>query len=236
MHSGGVATERPALVPRHLIWPVAIVAAVCAAGVATLGLVFGHDRTGSAFDQKVYWAVYKGFVGERGVLRAMLTPTEPVLLIVVIMLVVMLAVARRRPRLAVLAVAGPLAAVLLNSAVLKPLFGRTINNGSLAFPSGHTAGLVAVLTVLIIAVISGVRPPWRKSVTSLVIVGASVITGVGSTALIGMKYHYVTDTFGGFGVAVATVLGLALAIDQVTLKRARMTALRNETATSGVAL
>jgi membrane-associated phospholipid phosphatase len=148
----------------------------------------------------------------------------------------MLAVARRRPRLAVLAVAGPLAAVLLNSAVLKPLFGRTINNGSLAFPSGHTAGLVAVLTVLIIAVISGVRPPWRKSVTSLVIVGASVITGVGSTALIGMKYHYVTDTFGGFGVAVATVLGLALAIDQVTLKRARMTALRNETATSGVAL
>ena len=36
----------------------------------------------SSFDQSVYWLVYKQFVGERELLRVMLVPTEPVLLIV----------------------------------------------------------------------------------------------------------------------------------------------------------
>jgi membrane-associated phospholipid phosphatase len=210
-----------------------VISAVCALVVAGLGLLFGRQQVGSSFDQTVYWVIYKQFVGERGLLRAMLVPTEPVLLAVVIGLIVMLAVARRRPRLAILAVAGPLVAVGLNSVVLKPLFGRTID-GSLAFPSGHTTGLVAVLTVLTLAVVAGVRPPWRKSVTSLVIVGALVVTAVAATALIGMKYHYVTDTVGGACTAVTTVLVIAFGIDWIVAKRRQPTAQRDQTATSGV--
>lgn len=209
-----------------------MVAAFCALTVTTLGLLFGDQRVGSSFDQQVYLMVYKQFVGERGLLQAMLVPTEPVLLIVVLSLVVMVALARRRPRLAVLAVTGPLLAVGLNSLVLKPLFGRTINNGSLAFPSGHTTGMVAVLTVLTIAVVTSARPPWRTSLTSLVIVGALMVTTVGATALIGMKYHYVTDTFGGACLAVATVLAVALGIDWAAAKRQEPA----KAETSGVAL
>jgi membrane-associated phospholipid phosphatase len=215
-----------------MIRPVVAVAALCALIVTALGLVFGDQRVGSSFDQRVYLMVYKQFIGERGLLQAMLVPTEPVLLIVVLSLVVMISIARRRPRLAVLAVIGPLLAVGLNSLVLKPLFGRTINNGSLAFPSGHTTGMVAVLTVLIVAVVGSARPQWRTSLTSLVIAGALLVTVVGATALIGMKYHYVTDTVGGACLAVATVLAVALGIDGVAAKRRQIT----EPAASGVAL
>lgn len=219
--------------PCGLFRAITVIAVACALVVAVLGVWFSDQRAGTALDQNVYWAVYKQFVGERGLLRAMLTPTEPVLLVVVVLLVVMLAIARNRPRLAVLAVVGPLVSVALTSGVLKPLFGRTINNGSLAFPSGHTAGMVSVLTVLVLAVVAGVRPPWRSSLTSLVIVSALVVTVVGATGLVGMKFHYVTDTIGGACTAVATVLAVALVIDWVAAKRKRLTELPVQT---GVAL
>lgn len=222
--------------PTGLVRSTVAMAVICLLIAVTMGLLLGGQRVGTAFDQTVYWAVYKQFVGEDELLRAMLVPTEPVLLVVVIGLIVMVAVARRRPRLAILAVVGPLATVTLTSGVLKPLFDRTINNGSLAFPSGHTSGLVAVLTVLVIAVVSTVGPPWRKSLATLVIVSATVMTVVGATALIGMKYHYVTDTVGGACTAAGTVLLVALAIDWAASRRTRMTAERERTATSGVAL
>jgi membrane-associated phospholipid phosphatase len=85
--------------------------------------------------------------------------------------------------------------------------------------------MVAVLTVLVLAVVAGVRPPWRSSLTSLVIVGALVVTVVGATALVGMKFHYVTDTIGGACMAVATVLAVALVIDWAAAKRKRLTEL-----------
>jgi membrane-associated phospholipid phosphatase len=223
-------------VPAGLVRPVVAIAAICLLVVVAMGLLLGGQHVGTSLDQSVYWAVYKQFVGEGGLLRAMLVPTEPVLLVVAIGLIVMVAVARHRPRLAILAVAGPLVTVTLTSAVLKPLFGRTINSGSLAFPSGHTSGLVAVLAVLVIAVVSSVGPPWRKSLTTLVIVGAAVVSVVGATALIGMKYHYVTDTVGGACMAVGTVLLVAIVIDWMASRRRQMTSEREQTATSGVAL
>jgi hypothetical protein len=121
-----------------MVRPVVVISALCALAVIVMSLLFDHQRAASSLDQSVYSVIYKHFVGERDLLQVMLVPTEPVLLIVVIGLVVMLAVARHRPRLAVLAVAGPLLTVTLNSVVLKPLVGRTINGNSLAFPSGHT--------------------------------------------------------------------------------------------------
>ncbi|MET0233089.1 MAG: phosphatase PAP2 family protein [Kibdelosporangium sp.] len=224
------------LVPAGFVRLIAAISGACLIVVVVMGLMLGSDRVGTAFDQNVYWAVYKQFVGERGMLRAMLVPTEPVLLVVVVGLIVMAAVARQRPRLAILAVAGPLVTVTLTSAVLKPLFGRTINNGSLAFPSGHTSGLVAVLTVLVIAVVSGARPPWRKSLTTLAIVGAGLVAVVGATALVGMKYHYVTDTVGGACMAVGVVLLAALTIDWMADRRRQTSAGREQPVTSGVAL
>lgn len=212
-----------------MVRPVVVIVVACAAVVIGLGLLFHHQRDGLPLDHAVYGLVYRNFVGERGLLQTMLVPTEPVLLVIVVALFVMLAVARRRPRIALLAVVGPLLAVGLNAVVFKPLVDRTINNGNLAYPSGHTTGLVAVLTVLVLATVTSRVP---KSLMSLVIVVALAITAVAATALVGLKYHYVTDTVGGACLAVATVLGVALAIDGGAAKRHQLT----RTAASGVAL
>lgn len=217
------------LVPAGLAGLLTAIAVLSLVVVSGLGVWFAGQHTGTSVDQSVYWAVYKQFVGDRGLLRAMLLPTEPVLLVVVIGLIVMVAVARRRPRLAILAVAGPLVTVTITSSLLKPLFGRTINNGSLAFPSGHTSGLVAVLAVLIVGVAGSTRPPRRKSLTTAVVIFAAVLTVIGATALVGMKYHYVTDTLGGACMGVATVFLVAPAIDWLAGRRAE----RKRTATSG---
>jgi membrane-associated phospholipid phosphatase len=217
------------LVTQGMVRPVVVIVVACAAVVLGLGLLFHHQRDGLPLDHAVYGMVYRNFVGERGLLQAMLVPTEPVLLVIVVALFVMLAVARRRPRVALLAVVGPLLAVGLNAVVFKPLVDRTINNGNLAYPSGHTTGLVAVLTVLVLATVTSRVP---KPLVSLVIIVALVVTVVAATALVGMKYHYVTDTVGGACLAVATVLGVALAIDAGAAKRGRV----GKTAASGVAL
>jgi membrane-associated phospholipid phosphatase len=217
------------LVTQGMVRPVVVIVVACAAVVLGLGLLFHHQRDGLPLDHAVYGMVYRNFVGERGLLQAMLVPTEPVLLVIVVALFFMLAVARRRPRVALLAVVGPLLAVGLNAVVFKPLVDRTINNGNLAYPSGHTTGLVAVLTVLVLATVTSRAP---KPLVSLVIIVALVVTVVAATALVGMKYHYVTDTVGGACLAVATVLGVALAIDAGAAKRGRV----GRTTASGVAL
>jgi membrane-associated phospholipid phosphatase len=224
------------LVPAGLVRPFAAISVTLLLVVAGLGLWFAGQRVGTPVDQSVYWAVYKQFIGDRGLLRAMLVPTEPVLLVVVSGLIVMVALARRRPRLAILAVTAPLVTIAVTSGLLKPLFGRTINNGSLAFPSGHTSGMVAVLAVLLVGVVGTARPPWRRSLTTLVIVVAALVTVIGATALVGMKYHYITDTLGGACMGVATVFLVALAIDWIAARRQRVVADHKQAATTGVAL
>lgn len=212
-----------------MVRPVVLTSAVCALVLLALGLLFHGQRAGSAFDQSVYGEVYKQFVGERELLQAMLVPTEPVLLVILVALFVMLAVARRRPRVAILAVFGPLLAIGL-SGLLKPVFDRTINNSSLlAFPSGHTTSLVAVLTVFTLTVVSS---GTHKSLMALMILGALVVTVIAAIGLIGMKYHYVTDVIGGACLAVASVLVVALAIDWGAARRQRL----RKSLVSGVAL
>ncbi|TCO52433.1 PAP2 superfamily protein [Actinocrispum wychmicini] len=206
-----------------------MVSAVCALVVVTLGLMFHQQRVGTPFDQAVYGEVYKRFVGERELLETMLMPTDPILLVVVVALFVMLMIARRRPRVAILAVVAPLLAVGV-SGVLKPMIDRTINNANnLAFPSGHTTSMVAVLTVFVLTVVTS---GTHKSLMALTIVGAFGVAVVAATGLIGMKYHYVTDVIGGACLAVATVLATALAIDWGATKRQRS----RKTVVSGVAL
>jgi membrane-associated phospholipid phosphatase len=219
--------ERRPLVPPGLRVPVLVVAILCGLVVAVLGVLFHGERYGTDLDQHFYWLVHHEFLGERGLLRAMLVPTEPALHLVVLAIVVGYALAKRRWRVAALAVAAPLVVVLLNTVVLKPVFGRTINHGSLAFPSGHTALTVSVLTVLTITIVARVRPPWRKAVTSLLIIGSLVTTAIAATALVGNRYHYLTDTMGGFCVAVATVLLMAVAIDWIAPRVARVRVLRS---------
>jgi undecaprenyl-diphosphatase len=135
--------------------------------------------------------------------------------LVVVLVGVCLALGRRR--LAVLVVAGPVAAGVATT-VLKPVVDRT-KDGDLAYPSGHMAAAtaLAVVAALLLVGVAGVRG-WRAVA---VLTTVPVLTGgtVG-LAMTVTGYHYLTDAVGGFCIGVATVLGLALLIDRWPPRRA----------------
>jgi membrane-associated phospholipid phosphatase len=112
----------------------------------------------------------------------------------------------------VLAVVGVLVAAMLTELVLKPLVHRTIV-GDLTYPSGHTTGLFALATVVAVVVLgSGSGGPPRAARVAVVIAAVVVACAVGF-AVIGLYYHYFTDTIGGAAVGTGTVLGVAFLLD-----------------------
>ncbi|MEJ2862276.1 phosphatase PAP2 family protein [Actinomycetospora flava] len=109
-----------------------------------------------------------------------------------------------------LVLVGPPTAMITTSLVLKPLVERT-RGGELAFPSGHTtsvASLAVACGVLVLGLTTLPRALRLLAVAGLA--GLVLAVGVG---LVVRGYHYPTDTLGALGVAVAVVLGAALAVD-----------------------
>jgi membrane-associated phospholipid phosphatase len=121
----------------------------------------------------------------------------------------------KRPNGAVLAVAAVPAATGLDDGLLKHLFDRTYL-GVLSFPSGHTtsvSGMAATLAILLLV------PPQRartRAVRAAVVAAACLITVMVVIGVIGLRWHYFTDTVAGAAVGVGTVLGLAFLLDLAT--------------------
>lgn len=124
----------------------------------------------------------------------------------------------RRPRAAVLAVAGPGLTGLVTT-FAKPVVDRTIGHQeALAFPSGHTGGATSLSLVcaLLLAGALGLR---ARGTAVLGTVAAVVGGGLVGAGMVVSGAHYPTDVVGGFCAAVAAVLGVALALDAVVLRR-----------------
>lgn len=122
-------------------------------------------------------------------------------------------------RLAVLAVVGPgLTGVLTTG--LKVLVGRTIHGPNLSYPSGHTAAAATVALVLALLVVH--RGRLAAGPAYLLVSGFAVLLG-GAQAVVQvlMSSHYLSDTIGGFAVAVAVTVGAGLAIDAYVSRRRR---------------
>ncbi|SFQ60153.1 hypothetical protein SAMN05421810_110146 [Amycolatopsis arida] len=177
-----------------------------AIGAASLTLLLGLWHAGEGVpgpvDGAVERAVDAAFAGRLPLLRLLVVPTEPPVLLVAVAAIVLLCALDRWWSGAALALAGPALAVAANTWVLKPAFGRHYAD-HLAYPSGHTVALVSVLTVL--AVLA--RPGRARRA----VVGAGVVLTVAAGGgMVGLHYHYATDVLGGAAFAVAVVLGLAL--------------------------
>jgi membrane-associated phospholipid phosphatase len=176
-----------------------IIAVVCGLVVLVLGLVFAGDRAPSGIDDAARSAV-TGL--PHGVLRALVLPTEPYVLLPALVLLVAWRRYASRPWDALFVVLGPAVAVAVNTWVLKPLFDRW-KGDTLVYPSGHTVSMVATLVVVLLLVHGRAR-------TITAVVGAVLLIGV-TIGMLGLGYHYLTDVIGGtfFAVfAVLTVRGL----------------------------
>jgi membrane-associated phospholipid phosphatase len=216
-------TTAPSALPVSLRRAAAWVAAVAAVAVGVLGVRYEGLSRSSHTDRVLDRAVQSSVPDKERLFALIHYLGNPSSVIVLAGLLAVLAFALSRRRLAVLAVLGPGLTGVATTA-LKPVFDRTLS-GALAYPSGHTAALtaLAIVTALLLVSLIRVGTVWKAVLVGLAALGAGLAMAVTLTAL---DIHYPTDTIGGFGTAVAVVLGAALVLDRVAEGR-RPPALRS---------
>ena len=111
-------------------------------------------------------------------------------------LVAGISVWRRDRRRALACLAGPGLAVGL-AELFKLVVGRTFH-GALCWPSGTTAAVSAVVTVIVLVT----RGRGRGAA---VVIGSAVVT-FETVALVAFRWHYLSDALGGIFVGVGSVL------------------------------
>ncbi|MFJ6522663.1 phosphatase PAP2 family protein [Streptomyces filamentosus] len=201
-----------------MVLPVAVrrwlgtVAVLAAAVVAVSGALYAGDSGPRAVDLRVWAAAGGPGTPWWDVAHAVDFLGEPAGAAVLVAVVAAGCLALRRPRAAVLAVAGPGAAVAATT-LLKPLVGRTIHGGYLAYPSGHTAFLTAL--ALVVALLLAGRLGLGPAAGAALVLGAALLGGgVMGWAQIKLGAHYPTDALGGWCTALAVVPATAWAVDR----------------------
>lgn len=204
----------PLIAPR---WrALAVAAAVAgAAVVVALGALTYHEP-GTSFDNWVRRIAVQ-HIGD-SLAPALLDLSNPTAIIAALAVVAAGAAIVRRWDVAVLAVVGPLLAVIVTEQVLKPLLDRPLWTFSGSYPSGHETGVASTAVVLL--VVAGqvrLRAPVRAGI--VVVLTAWIVAA--AVGLVRNFYHYATDTIGAMGVAAALVLTVALLVDAVSARVAR---------------
>lgn len=191
-------SEVPAL-PERARKPLLVAAVAGAVALVVLSFLFAHQTVGTAADLAI-----------RGSLVDLHSPWRQLALIVdytaepvgaVIMFTTLVLVFRKlgHHRAAFLVLAGPGLAIVLTTG-LKPVVGREINDGFLAFPSGHTATATAVTLVAMLVVVQ--RGRANVAVALVVATAAGLAMALAQVLL---NAHYPTDTLGGYATALAAV-------------------------------
>ncbi|MET8897087.1 phosphatase PAP2 family protein [Streptomyces albogriseolus] len=194
---------------------LAVVAVLAALVVVALGVRYAGDAGPGRTDARIGEAAYGVGAPWRHIASATDFLGDPAGALLLLTAGVAGCLRTRRPRAAVLLLAGPGLAVGATR-LLKPLAARTINgDDNLAFPSGHTAFLTAFALALALLATGrfGLGP---TSGTVLALGAASAAGALMGWAQVATGAHYPTDTVGGCCTALAVVPAAAWAIDRVS--------------------
>ncbi|MER7689757.1 phosphatase PAP2 family protein [Streptomyces sp. NPDC097610] len=204
----------PAVLPRSLRAWLGSIAVLAALVVGMLGVLYaGHSEPGRV-DR---WIVEPTADSVRGPWRRVALALdflgEPAGSAMLVVAVVAGCLLLRRPRAAVLFVAG--AAVAVGTAtLLKHLVGRTIHGaGNLSYPSGHTAFFTS-LALIAALLATGRLGLGRTAGTSLVLAAALVAGAAMGWAQVALGAHYPTDVLGGWCTALAVIPATAWLVDR----------------------
>ncbi|MGD9483921.1 phosphatase PAP2 family protein [Streptomyces sp. TRM70308] len=202
-----------AVLPRALRAGLGLVAALAALVAVVLGAAYVGDSEPGRVDARV-WAAVHG-VGPPWRYAALATDFlgEPVGAVTLVGAAVTGCLLLRRPRAAVLVVAGAGTAVGTTT-LLKPLVGRTIHDGHLSYPSGHTAFVTALALVAALLAV-GRFGLGRTSGTLLVLAAALVAGAAMGWAQVALGAHYPSDALGGWCTALAVVPATAWLVDRM---------------------
>jgi undecaprenyl-diphosphatase len=189
--------------------------AACAIVVAVIGLLFKGETGPDGFDNAVDSPVITFSRGHHGFLPWFVLPGDLIPTIAISAAIAAGCLVARRPNGAVLAVTAVPAAAGLDDGLLKHLFHRTYL-GVLSFPSGHTTSVIGLTATLAILLLVPPQHAKTRAVRVAVVATACLISVVVVIGVIGLRFHYFTDTVAGAAVGVGTVLGLALLLDLAT--------------------
>ncbi|WFB10987.1 phosphatase PAP2 family protein [Streptomyces sp. LX-29] len=203
----------PAVLPPALRAWLGLTAALATLVVVALGVLYaGHSQPGRV-DR---WIIQPTADSVRPPWRRVALATdflgEPAGAAALVVAAVMGCLLLRRPRAAVLVVAGAALAVGTTT-LLKPLVGRTIHgDDNLSYPSGHTA-FVTALALAVALIATGRLGLGRTAGTLLVLAAALVAGGAMGWAQVALGAHYPTDVLGGWCTALAVVPATAWLVD-----------------------
>jgi membrane-associated phospholipid phosphatase len=208
---------RPLLAASARPWAGALLAC-CAILVAVLGVLFAHQSSADRFDDAIDSRVIAWLSGHRGLLPWLAAPgsLKPVGVLCVAIIAACLLAGRLNG--AILAAAAVPVAVGLVEVVLKPLVDRTYL-GNVVYPSGHTTAVFTLAATVTVLLLNPPRPARAAALRVLIPVAACALGVVVAVAVIGLRWHYFTDTVAGAAVAIGTVCGLALLLDRPTARR-----------------
>ena len=196
-------------------FPLAVTAVCAALTVAVLGVLFAGRTTGTGADEWARSALMGAGSPWHQLALAVDFTAEPVGGALTLGLLVVACLLAGQRRGAVLAVVGTGGSIAVTTA-LKPLVGREINGGFLAYPSGHTATATALALVAMLVFTRG------RAATAVVTAVVTVAAGAAMAwSQVLLNAHYATDTLGGFATALAVVPATALAVDHLAGRRAR---------------
>ncbi|MFE1310538.1 phosphatase PAP2 family protein [Streptomyces sp. NPDC058755] len=191
-----------------------LIAALAALVVVVLGVLYADDSKPGMVDARIWAAVYGVGPTWRHVALATDFLGEPVGAATLVVAALTGCLLLRRPRAAVLVVAG-LGVTVGTATLLKHLVGRTIHgDGNLSYPSGHTAFLTALALVVALPA-TGRLGLGRTAGMSLVLAAALVAGAAMGWAQVALGAHYPTDVLGGWCTALAVIPATAWLIDRM---------------------
>ncbi len=208
---------RPLLAGSARPWAGGLLAG-CAVLVAVLGGLFAHQATADRFDHAVDSPVITLFGAHQDVAGWLAFPGTLIPAVVLSAAMAIGCLLTGRLAGAVLAAVAVLATAGLNEALLKPLVHRTYL-GQITYPSGHTATIFALAATAALLLLGTPRPPRRRPLQVLIPAAACVLGFVVAIGVIGLRWHYFTDTVAGAAVGIGTVCGLALILDLPAVRR-----------------
>jgi undecaprenyl-diphosphatase len=219
LHGIALPPYRP-LLPGSARRPAAVLLAVCTILVAILGALFAHSTGSDRFDRALDAPVITWFAHRPELAGRLAAPGSAIPAAALSAVVVLACLRTCRLNGAVLAATAVPISVGLDELLLKPLVHRTYL-GILTYPSGHTTAMFALAaTVTILLLVPAQRAEARRA-RVLIASAAYLLGGIVAAAVIGLRWHHVTDTIGGAAVGIATVCGLALTLDLLFASRRR---------------
>jgi len=192
--------------------------ACCAILVTVLGVLFAHQATADWLDRAVDSPIITVLGGHQGLAAWLAAAGSTIPAVALTAAIVVACLLGGRLNGAVLAAAAVPAATGLVDGVFKPLVHRTYL-GVLTYPSGHTATIFALAATAGVLLVYPPQSARAGALRAFILMAACALGCVVAVGVIGLKWHYFTDTVAGAAVGIGTVCGLALLLDLPAVRR-----------------